>query len=228
MTQRPSRVTDLDVALLRAIGREQSVVAAGRAVGVSHDVAVYRLRRLARAFGGPVVASARGGRRHGGTTLTELGDRVLHEGFDSVELIASRPVGASSRPNLLIGTYHEGTTPEVEVDDGLRLRVVFRAEEGTRVGLAVDPEAILVSRRRFPSSARNVLGGTVERVVRAAGASEASVVVRVGGSRLRAALTPEPIRELGLRPGARVVLYLKATAVRRVRALGSSRGRPRP
>jgi molybdate transport repressor ModE-like protein/molybdopterin-binding protein len=222
VTRRASRVTDLDIALLRSIGRERSVVAACDRVGVSHDVAVYRLRRLAHAFGGPVVASARGGRGHGGTTLTALGDRVARLGFDSVEMLESRPLAPLSRPNLLHGVYHAAPVPEVAVGTTLRLRVAFSAAEGERVTLLLDPEAVLVALRRFPSSARNVFPARVEAVRRERGSTGVTVVVRAGAVRLRVAMTEEPVRELGLVPGTPVVLYVKATAFRRIAERGGA------
>jgi molybdate transport repressor ModE-like protein/molybdopterin-binding protein len=220
-----SVVTDQDVALLRSVGRERSVVAASRRVGISRDRAVYRLHRLARAFGGPIVASARGGRAHGGTQLTELGDRIVRGGFDSVELLDARPLAPLSASNRLSGIYHRAPFPEVVVGRVLHLRVAFAAEDGEPVSLLLDPEAVLVARERFASSARNVLAGRVVSV-RPAGPDGRTVVVRVGSVRLRASVTPEPVRQLGLRPGAKVVLYVKATALRRVgpQGRGPTRG----
>ncbi len=216
MAERPSRVTDTDVALLRSIGRSHSVVAASRELGISRDRAVYRLGRLARAFGGPVVQGARGGRAHGGTALTPLGDRVLRGGFDAVELLDARSLVGGARPNVLRGVYRAGPPPEVAVAPGLRLRVAFSAADGEPLRLVLDPEAIVVARRRFPSSARNVIAGTVERVERDPSGLGLTLRVRVAGSTLRVALTEEPVRQLGLRPGVRVLLYVKATALRRV------------
>ncbi|MFZ1023931.1 MAG: hypothetical protein WAN87_07335, partial [Thermoplasmata archaeon] len=43
-----------------------------------------------------------------------------------------------------------------------------------------------------------------------------TLLVRVGAARLRVAVTEEPIRQLHLRRGARVWLFVKATALRRV------------
>jgi molybdate transport system regulatory protein len=217
---RPSRVTDTDVALLRSIGRVRSVVAASREIGISRDRAVYRLDRLSRAFGGPVVRSERGGRGHGGTALTPLGDRVVEGGFDSVELIDARSVTTGPRPNVLRGIYRVGSPPEVVVEPGLRLRVAFRAGEGERVRVAIDPDSVVVARRRFASSARNVLPGRVARIGRGTSGLERELWVAVGRHRLRVALTAEPVRELGLRPGTPVLLYLKATAVRRLASRG--------
>lgn len=210
-----SVVTDQDVALLRSLGQERSVVAASRRVGITRDRAVYRLDRLARAFGGPVVTSVRGGHAHGGSRLTALGDRVVRGGFDSVELLEAHPLAPLSASNVLRGVYHRAPYPEVTVGRDLHLRVAFAAEEGERVAVLLDPEAVLVARHRFASSARNVLSGTVV-AVRGAGPVGRMLVVRAGPVRLRAAVTPEPVRQLGLRPGVRVVLYVKATALRRV------------
>jgi len=208
-------VSSTDVALLRALARERSVVSASGRVGLTRDQAVYRLGRLSRAFGGAVVESARGGAGHGGTVLTPLGDRIARGGFTSVELLDTQPASAPPTPNVLRGRYRTGRRPEVEIAEGLRLRVAFQGQDGDDVSVLLDPEAIVVARRRFASSARNVLEGTVEALARR-GPLETMLVVRLAGVRLRVAVTDEPIRELRLRPGVRVWLYVKATALRPV------------
>jgi len=218
-------VTDTDVALLRSLGRGGSLVAASRQVGISRDRAVYRIARLARAFGGPVVRASRGGAEHGRTTLTPLGDRIVRGGFDAVELLDARPLAPIALPNLVHGRFLRGPPAEVRVGRALRLRVAFAAEDGSPVSMLLDPEAVVVARRRFPSSARNVLAGTVEALRRRPDSAEVTLVVRVAGLRLRVAVTEETARELGLRAGATVVLYVKATALRRVE---SDPGRPTP
>jgi molybdate transport repressor ModE-like protein/molybdopterin-binding protein len=209
-------VTSADVALLRELGRERSLVGASRRAGMTRDRAVYRISRLARAFGGPVVEGARGGAGHGGTVLTALGDRIARGGFDSLELLNGRPPTPLSPPNLLRGVYCGGPPPEVRLGRSLRLRVAFAAEDGEPVSLLLDPEAVVVARRRFASSARNVLPGTVEGVRRGPKGLDVTLTVRCSGHRLRVALTEEPVRQLRLRAGARVWLYVKATALRRV------------
>jgi len=213
-------VTDTDVALLRSLARERSLVAASRRVGISRDRAVYRIARLARAFGGPVVRGTRGGAAHGGTLLTPLGDRIVRGGFAAVELLDARPVAPTGRPNLVRGTFRRAPTPEVRVGRSLRLRVAFSAEEGATVSMLLDPEAVVVARRRFPSSARNVLPGTVESLRRTPGSPEVVLGVRCAGLRVRVAITEETVAQLGLRRGASVLLYVKATALRRVDAAG--------
>lgn len=214
--RRPSRVTSTDIALLRSIGRERSVVAASERVGITRDLAVYRLGRLARAFGGPVTRGLRGGREHGRTTLTPLGDRIARGGFDEVELLHPRPIAPLSRPNLLAGRFRAGPPAVVEVGPTLALRVTFAAHDGERLRLALDPETILVARRRFPLSARNVLTGRVIAIRRAVEPAGRVLAVRTAAGPMRVALAQETIRALGLRAGSRVYLYVKATALRAV------------
>jgi molybdate transport system regulatory protein len=226
MTRRADLVTSTDVALLRSLARERSLVSASRQVGISRDRAVYRIERLGRAFGGPVVRAVRGGAEHGGTTLTALGDRIVRGGFDSVELLGLHPLTPLAAPNLLHGVYHRDPTPEVRVGRSLRLRVAFAAEDGEAVSLLLDPEAVVVARRRFASSARNVLKGTVEAVRPQRDDLGLTLVVRTAGSHLRIAMTEEPVRQLGLRVGAPVWLYVKATALRRVSEPGRRDARP--
>ncbi len=224
MPRRAGVVTSTDLALLDALGEEQSVVAASRRIGISRDRAVYRISRLGRAFGGPVVASARGGRAHGASQLTELGYRLVRDGFDAVELVDGRPLAAPPLANRLDGTYRRAPAPTVEIGDGVRLRVTFPAADGERVGLLLDPESVLVARRRFPTSARNVVPGTVERIAPGPGRLGRMVMVRCGRVRIRVTVASETVRQMGLRPGARVLLYVKATALRRVAWLGVGRG----
>ncbi len=212
-------VTSGDIELLRAVARGRSVARAARALRMSRDRAVYRLDRLARAFGGPIVVGVRGGAGHGGSALTPLGDRIVRGGFASLELLDARPTVPLSVPNLLRGVYH-GAPPaaEVHVRPSLRLKVTFPAEDGASVALLLDPEAVVVARRRFASSARNVLAATVEAVRPGRRGRELTLVVRTAGPRLRVALTEGAVRQLGLAPGVAVWLYVKATALRPVSA----------
>lgn len=216
MTHRANLVTSTDVALLRSLAQERSIAGASRRLGISRDRAVYRISRLAEAFGGPVVHGVRGGAGHGGTTLTTLGDRIAHGGFDSVELLDARPVTPLPAPNLLRGVYRSSPYPEVRVGRALRLRVAFSAEDGEKVSVLLDPESVVVARRRFASSARNVIPATVVSVTPSEDHLETTLGVRTPGGRLRVAMTEEPVRQLGLRPGTPVYLYVKATALRRV------------
>ncbi len=213
---RPRVVTDTDIALLRSLSRLPSVVAASRSVGISRDRAVYRLAQLERAFGGAVVASVRGGKTHGGSRLTPLGDRIVRRGFDSVEFIDSRPASRPPPSNRIRGIYHAAPAPQIALGGTVRLRVSFRAEEGEPVTVMLDPESVLVARARFPSSARNVVPARIQNVVRGRSPSGSTLLVVAGSTRLRVTVTGESVRELRLAPGAPVWLYVKATALRRV------------
>jgi len=225
---RGSLVTSTDVALLRSVAQERSLVAASRRLGISRDRAVYRIERLQRAFGGPVVRAVRGGAGHGGSTLTPLGDRIVRGGFESLELLDAHPIAPLSTPNLLHGVFHRGPPPQVHIGRSLRLRVAFAAEEGERVALVLDPEAVVVARQRFASSARNVLRATVDAVRRGRYPLEVTLVVRIGPARLRVTVTEEPVRQLGLKRGVAVWLYVKATALRRVGSATSTRPAAEP
>jgi len=227
-SSRANLVTSTDIALLRSLAEERSVAAASRHLGISRDRAVYRLERLERAFGGPVVAAVRGGAGHGGSTLTRLGDRIVRGGFDSVELLDARPITPLAEPNLLHGVYRRTPTPEVVVEGGLRLQVAFPARDGEAVSVLLDPESVVIARRRFVSSARNVVRAHVERVHREPHSIRLTLVVRCLGTSLRVAVTEEPVRQLDLRPGATVYLYVKATALRRVGGWPVASSRPGP
>jgi len=223
MTARTPSVSSLDVELLGEVGSTGSVVRAARALGISRDRAVYHLARMSRAFGAPVVAAARGGPAHGQTLLTPLGDRIAHGGFDVLEPPRRpRPAGAA---NVLRGQYRRGPPPTVDVGRGLRLVVAFPAEDGAPVRVVLDPEAIVVARGVFASSARNVVRGIVRAVRPSAEPLGRTLVVHVGATSIAVSIAAETVRALGLAPGRAVYLYVKATALRRVGA--PSHGSPR-
>lgn len=214
-------VTPLDRALLDSLACYPTVVDASRAMGMSRDRAMYRLRRLAQWTGRPVVRSARGGNLRGLTTLTPWGRALVRADTGTLGRRPSPRVRLVSRENRFRGVWRRDPDPVVEVGDGLRWFVAFRARPGEAVTVGVDPEAVLVAPARFPSSARNVLVGAVSRWVRRPGGT-AALDLSIGRHRLRAAVTLRSVRQLGIRPGRRVFLYVKATAVRRT---GDSRTR---
>lgn len=215
MTRRTTYVGDDEAALLGAVAREGTLVGAARAAGMSRDRAVYRLRRLARALGGPLVVADRGGRGHGVSRLTPLGLSTLRGGHNALGLGGRRRSRDRSGANVLVGRYGSAPVPHVALGrGGPTLRVAFSAGEGERVGVALDPEAIVLARRPFPSSARNVLEAFVLGRPLASGPGEATVLLRCAGRRLRVRVTPETVAELGLEPRARTYLLVKATALR--------------
>jgi molybdopterin-binding protein/molybdate transport repressor ModE-like protein len=217
MTGRARYVGADETALLSAIGRSGSVVVAARATGMTRDRAVYRLGRLARLFGGPLVVAARGGRRHGTTRLTALGASVLRSGYSASFARTTGPQRPTRGTNVLYGTFRKGPPPSVALGpEGPELRVAFDAVDGEAVGVALDPEAIVLAERPFRSSARNVLRAEVTGRPSRPRHGEALVRLRLGRARLRALVTAETVTELGIRPGATVWLLVKATALRPV------------
>lgn len=214
MRERLPPVTASDLELLDALARQGSLVGAARSVGMSRDRANYRLGVLGRALGGPIAEGRRGGRRQGGTRLTARGERLRRSAPRALELVGRASAARSVRGNVLVGRYRSGPPPVVAVGPGLSLAVAFEAREGERVRLALDPESILLAPQRFPSSARNVLAARVVRLLPARASGSRSVEVAVGRWRLAVAVTDATVGALGLRPGRRLYLYAKATALR--------------
>jgi molybdopterin-binding protein/molybdate transport repressor ModE-like protein len=209
-------VTPLDIELLSAVEATGNIVEACARISMGRDAGMYRLRRLTRALATPVVVSVRGGSARGGTSLTEAGRHVLIRGAGPLR---TSPRGKPGRPlgvNVLRGTWRSAPQPHVALGGGLILFVTFAAREGESVRVAIEPEAIVVARSRFRSSARNVMPGTV-RTVRRVDSMRAVLRVGIGeGAWLDVAITPRSESLLRLRAGARVFLYLKATAVARL------------
>lgn len=91
-----------------------------------------------------------------------------------------------------------------------------RSEGGQRLVPMLEVRRLLDARPRkrhriAATSARNQLEAVVTEVV--ADAAAATVEMQAGPFRLVALTTAESVRELGLRPGARVVATVKATSV---------------
>ncbi len=213
---RETYVTATDVELLSALETTGSIVEACRRISIGRDTGMYRLRRLQRVLGTAVVASVRGGAARGRTVLTESGRRLLLQGAGPLR---PTPRTRARRPlaiNVVRGTWRSSPQPRVSLDGGLSLVVTFEAREGESVEVGVEPEAIVVARARFRSSARNVLGGTIESI-RHVDTMRDVLRVRLGRAlALDAVVTPRSEASLRLRPGAKVFLYLKATAVARL------------
>ena len=63
--------------LLEAIAATGSITAAARALGMSYRRAWLLVDTMNRCFRGPLVETAAGGKRGGGTRLTKLGEDVI-------------------------------------------------------------------------------------------------------------------------------------------------------
>lgn len=204
-------MTPIDLRLLDRLSTEPNLVRAARELGIGRDRAVYRLVRLRRLYGGPAARSRKGGATPGRTELTALGRQLL------------RRSGISpTRANQWRGTYRRLPGPRVVFAEGTQLEVSFRHRDGQAVTVEVDPEAIVVGRHRAELSTRNVLPATVT-AVRRDRLGTAELTALWGDQPVRVALTTGSVDRLGLRPGRRAYLFLKAVAVRRSPTPGSPR-----
>ncbi len=77
--------------LLAAVAETGSIAAAGRSMGMSYKRAWYLLDTMNRCFRSPLIEANKGGRGHGGATLTPMGREVL-ERYRSIEATASAVV----------------------------------------------------------------------------------------------------------------------------------------
>ncbi len=221
--ERETLLTPLDLALLEALALDANLVRACRRLGIPRDRGVYRLARLRRAAGGPVARTNRGGAGAGATRLTPLGERLRGLGRGGLDLVHPG-AGQGRLPAVILrGPYRARPAPGVRLGR-TTLWVGFGARDGEPVSCAIDPESVLVALARFPTSARNVLDGVVTGV-HAHGPGPVALAVRAAGRRLVASVTPGAVRSLRLARGRRVVLYIKATAIRRVDR--PTRGSPR-
>lgn len=206
-------LTPMDVRLLARLSTTPNLVHAARSLGIPRDRAVYRLARLRRLYRAPVVRARRGGATPGETRLTALGRRLL--GGRS----GARP---DREVNRFSGVYRGGRPPKVDLGDGRELEVSFGGRTGALVEVVVDAGSIIVARRPAVLSARNALVATVQST-RAHGPQRAELRALWKGLSVRVGITPGSIRRLGLEPGTRVYLYVKAVSVRRVATRGSLR-----
>jgi molybdate transport system regulatory protein len=79
--------------LLEAIGATGSITAAAHSLGMSYRRAWLLVDTMNRCFRGPLVETAAGGKRGGGTRLTKLGEDVIQR-YRRIERDAAQ-VGAA-------------------------------------------------------------------------------------------------------------------------------------
>lgn len=84
------------IALLEAIGREGSISAAGRALGMSYKRAWELVDQMNALLGQAAVSTAAGGARGGGARLTEAG-RQLAADYRAMEAAADAAVAPHLR-----------------------------------------------------------------------------------------------------------------------------------
>ncbi|MHB8352431.1 MAG: TOBE domain-containing protein [Thermoplasmata archaeon] len=214
-TARENVLTPVDLRLLAGIDRERNVVRACREAKISRDRGVYRIRRLERILAEKVVRTRPGQGRRGTSELTPAGERLLRRGRGAYTLGKSRsndPLDAS----VFRGIWSRRGGPHVRLDEGGTFWVGFTASEGESVALAVDPEAVLVARRKIPTSARNAIAGRIREVRQVDAARHCLGIAVKGAPTISALVTPHSVHALKLAPGVLVYLYIKATALRRL------------
>lgn len=120
------------IRLLEAVGREGSITAGAKAIGLTYKAAWDALDAMANLFGQPLLATRAGGRTGGGARLTPTGLRVI-EAFHRLEAEMARVVRALE-PELA-GT---GISP-LNLVSGLLMKTSARnALRGTITDIASD------------------------------------------------------------------------------------------
>jgi molybdate transport system regulatory protein len=92
LTSEHARAVGRDrIRLLEAVGREGSITAGAKAVGLTYKAAWDALDAMANLFGQPLLATRTGGRTGGGSVLTPTGVRAI-EAFHRLEAELARVV----------------------------------------------------------------------------------------------------------------------------------------
>jgi len=93
-------VSDGRAALMRRIKDLGSMSKAAKEMGMSYRHAWEVLQRISENAGGDVVASARGGKEGGTTTLTELGETILREYENKARSVSSQLENQWRKPSV--------------------------------------------------------------------------------------------------------------------------------
>jgi molybdate transport system ATP-binding protein len=140
--------------------------------------------------------------------------RVVDEGAPLDVLARSSGVDLEGVENRFAATVEhrdDGAGESVLRLDGGPSLIVPRLDQpvGSPVSVRVRADDILLARGPIAGlSARNVLAGTVERLV--AHGAEAEVLVRTGGAAWIVSVVAPAVAALGLCPGAEVTMIVKA------------------
>ncbi len=211
---RETVLTPVDLRLLAALEHERNMVRACRTARISRDRGTYRIRRLERILNKKVLRTRSGRGRTGTSMLTPTGRNLLHRGRGSYTLGEEHPQEPANSM-VFRGIWSGRGGPQVRVNGAARFWVGFLAAEGATVTVAIDPEVVLVARRKIVTSARNTFSGKIRSIERI-DAPRRRITIAAGGMHLSAVVTPHSIRALKLRRGVPVVLYIKATGLRRL------------
>ena len=235
------------VDLLEAVGREGSITAAARALGISYKTAWEKLDAINNLAAEPLVTRSAGGARGGGTRLTAYGKRIV-QGFrameqehgDYVRRLGKRVKSLNDIANFIeVGTMktsarnqYRGVVKAVTggavnaeirlaISESITLNVIVTEESRKQLGLKkgvgavalVQSSSVILSRdAHIAVSARNKLGGTIQRIT--PGAVNTDVVVDLGDSKtISAMITNTSARDMKLKAGDEVCAFFKASSV---------------
>jgi molybdate transport system ATP-binding protein len=190
----------------------------------SRHLLIERLRAVGRAESIPILYVT-----HSPAEAIALGTRLflLDRGEivargDPLDVLATSRAGSIARlegvrnilPACVDGHAHNGGETHLRLLDGPELIVPFHDRPpGTVLAIEVRGDDILLARGPCEGlSARNIIAGTVDRVV--ARGPDAEVVVRTGGVAWIVSVVAPAVESLGLAPGSDVRLIVKARSCR--------------
>ena len=172
-------------------------------VYVSHD-----MREVAR-LADTLVVMANGriaycGRMDAGLERLDL--EFAGDPHEAGVVLRSRVSGHDKRLRMTRLDHHgqEIVIPAADLGVGDEVRLRIRADD-----------VALATARPKEISVRNILAGSVERVVEAAGTAFADVLVDIGGARLRARVTRDAVEDLRLAQGQEVYALVKSITFER-------------
>jgi len=214
------------VALARAMGSDPSVLlldeplsavdASARSRLLGEIVEIERRSAIPLVY---VTHSPADAVRAGHAVLVINAGRIVQEGNPAEVFNAPRSVEGSRAvgpENILLGRVldHDPGQGTTMVDVGGRLLVVpYNAlPKASRVIIGIRAEDIIVSREPIThTSARNLLNGTIQNIIRD---NEKIELVVSCGVDVKVSVTPQAIEALDLRAGLSVFLLIKASACR--------------
>lgn len=177
---------DTRIRLLEAIARHGSISRAAKAVPLSYKAAWDALDSMNNLADAPLVESTIGGRRGGGTRLTDYGQRLV--------------------------TLYRDMEQEYQAAVERLAQGLDAAQGAGSPGSAGTEFQALLRRMAMRTSARNQLVGTLEEIN--LGDVNAEVIVALDErTRLTAVVTRDSAAALGLRPGLEIQALVKASAV---------------
>jgi len=208
------------VALLAEIRRMGSLRKASHALGIAPGNAHRLLRNAERRVGARLIVGSAGGARGGGSRLTPTGRKFaeLRQGISPPATTwwpCRLADPATRRSPVRLVVPEAGVTASV-APIGASWKWTSGLGQGSDLELGIVPEALTIVRRntKVSGSARNLWPA---RVVRLRGPVQFGVQfvdLQVGRSPIAASVTSSAVSELRLKPGLRVKVLVKATALR--------------